>query len=214
MINNFFWDFDKTISNTGDIAVVTTQKVFEICGLPIPEKDIILSYMGIPAEVSFPKMVNRLLSKQETKDLINAFRNEYDQAKDSDMQLYPNILSTLTQLHLENKRMFIVSSKKTDALIKNIKNLKIQLFFEKVVGCDLVQKYKPDPEALLILIDKYQIDKKQCVMIGDAKYDIQMGKAAGIQTCGAAWGAFSLSDLQREQPTYLFDNPMQLLKIK
>ena len=47
-------------------------------------------------------------------------------------------------------------------------------------------------------------------MIGDAEYDIVMGRAAGYRTCAVTWGNQSRDRLARQQPDHIVDVPEQL----
>lgn len=210
MLLNYFFDFDKTLASSGDASVKATQQAFKDNGLTVPDTDAILDAMGIPAEVSFPQMAKEELSVEQAKKVVDRFREVYSNYELASTKLYPGIremLDTLTQRH---KNLFIVSSKKTDAVDRNLNNLDIRHYFKDVVGCDQVDHYKPAPDGILLLLDKYQLQKDDSMMIGDARYDLQMGKAAGVHTCGVTWDAYDIDSLKREQPTYLIDAPLEL----
>lgn len=213
MLQNYFFDFDKTLASSGDVAVQATKQAYRDCGLKEPATDEILDYMGIPAEISFPKMAHQELSKKQAQDLVARFREVYAQNELSSTKLYPGIEEMLTQLTDEHKNLFVVSSKNSESIERNLRNLKIRHFFKDVVGCDQVKHYKPAPDGILLLLDRYHLTKDDSIMIGDARYDLQMGKAAGVHTCGAAWDAFSVKSLQNEHPTYIIDSPSQLPKL-
>lgn len=51
-------------------------------------------------------------------------------------------------------------------------------------------------------------------MIGDAVFDLQMGQAAHVKTCGVTWGAHSKTELQQAHPDFLISDMRELLKIK
>lgn len=210
MLQNYFFDFDKTLASSGDVAVQATQQAYRDCGLKAPETDAILDYMGIPAEVSFPKMAQEQLSSQQAQQLVQRFREVYAKNELESTKLYPEILEMLTQLSDDHKNLFVISSKNTESIERNLRNLNIRHFFKDVVGCDQVDHYKPAPDGILLLLDRYHLSKDDSVMIGDARYDLQMGKAAGVHTCGAAWDAFDVDSLKKEHPTYLLDSPDQL----
>ncbi|MQS90143.1 HAD family hydrolase [Companilactobacillus mishanensis] len=214
MINNYFFDFDKTLADTGNVSVNAMKQAFEINGLVQPETNTILSYMGIPAEISIPKMATKALSESDLTDLTDNFRYFYEKDEINSTKLYPKISEVLADLQSKNKNLFVVSSKKTDALLRNLKALSIDEYFTDIVGFDVVQNYKPAPDALLLLINKYHLGKTDSVMIGDAKYDLQMGKAAATKTCGATWGAFDIQSLKDENPTFLIDEPTKLLTLE
>jgi phosphoglycolate phosphatase-like HAD superfamily hydrolase len=47
-------------------------------------------------------------------------------------------------------------------------------------------------------------------VIGDAEYDIVMGRATGYRTCEVTWGNQSRDRLARQQPDHVVDTPEQL----
>ena len=55
-MRNFLFDFDSTLADTRDVAVTATQKAYALKGLAIPSREAVVSYMGVPIEVSFAKM--------------------------------------------------------------------------------------------------------------------------------------------------------------
>ena len=77
----------------------------------------------------------------------------------------------------------------------------------------MVKNFKPDPESVNRVVHDFSLQRHQSVMIGDARYDLQMGKNAAVQTCGATWGAFNVASLRDERPNYLINRPQQLLNI-
>lgn len=213
MLLNYFFDFDKTLASSGDASVKATKQAFVDNGLKAPETDAILDYMGVPAEVSFPKMADQDLTKEESQKIVDRFREVYSNYELESTKLYPGIQDMLDQLTQRKKNLFIVSSKQTDAVDRNLNNLKIRHYFKDVVGCDQVKNYKPAPDGILLLLDRYNLQKDDSVMIGDARYDLQMGKAAGVQTCGVTWDAYDVQSLKNEHPTYLLDAPLELVQI-
>lgn len=53
---------------------------------------------------------------------------------------------------------------------------------------------KPDPESLNALIMQHDLDRDQCLLIGDRELDIVAGQCAGIRTC------FFGTELHEAQP--------------
>lgn len=50
-------------------------------------------------------------------------------------------------------------------------------------------------------------------MVGDATFDIQMAKAANVESCAVTWESHSKKDLELEQPTYMVQTVKDLLTI-
>lgn len=210
MINNYMFDFDKTLADSGDSSVIATKRAFQSMNLKVPDSDTISGYIGIPAKISFKEMAKEPLSDEQIVELTDKFLAVYADVEDANTKLFPGILDMLSRLKNAEKQLYVVSSKKTDELDRNLYNLNIRRYFDDTVGYDLVKNYKPAPDGIILLLEKYHLNKDESMMIGDAKYDIQMGKAAGVKTCGALWGAFDVDSLTNQVPTYLVDQPAQL----
>lgn len=63
-MENYMFDFDGTLADSGETAVLATQATFKDFGLSLPSSDQIRGYMGIPIEKSFPLMGLRLICPQ------------------------------------------------------------------------------------------------------------------------------------------------------
>lgn len=214
MLRNYFFDFDRTLADSTSVNIYATQTAFHDLKLTVPSVDKIISYMGVPANLSFPQMVKEDLSQGDVKSLIRRFRNLYLENEDRGTILYPGIEDALKKLKEEGKHLYVVSAKETESLNRNLQKLHILELFDETIGFDRVEHPKPDPEALLVLLQKYQLDTNQSVMIGDAKYDLIMGNAAHTKTCGVLWGASDIESIKEQNPTYLLTTPMDLVSIK
>ncbi|WP_338086408.1 HAD-IA family hydrolase [Liquorilactobacillus mali] len=129
------------------------------------------------------------------------------------MTLFNGILPTLQTLTQRSKSLYVVSSKNSVALLRNLENLKIKKYFTDVIGSDQVQHFKPAPDGVLSIINKYHLNSDDCIMIGDAIFDLRMGKSAGVHTCGVTWGAHDPYSLLKEKPDFLLSKAEELLTI-
>lgn len=213
-MKNFIFDFDGTLADSGKTGVLATQTAFKKFCLDIPSEETINYFMGVPIEVSFKKMASKyVFEKQEFQELLTCFRDFYKQFEADNLKLFPDMREVLKSLKEKNKALFVVSSKHSTALLRNLSDFEVDKYFQDIVGSDQVTHFKPDPEGLLTLIDKFNLDVNNSVMIGDAIFDLQMGKSAGIKTCGVVWGAHNTETLRQENPNYLLHQPVELLNI-
>lgn len=214
-MENYIFDFDGTLANSGQAAILATQVAFKEFNLAIPTTSQIEYYMGIPIEVSFKKMAaNHVFSDQSFTDLLNVFRRQYQIAEQTNLTLFPQMKSILQQLVNNQKRLFVVSSKHSTPLQRNLVQLHIDKYFQSVVGSDQVTHFKPAPDGVLKVLNQYSLSKNNSIMIGDAVFDLQMGQAAGIHTCGVTWGAHPVSELGKQHPDYLLNTVSELLTIR
>lgn len=210
---NIIFDFDGTLADSKECSILATEAAFKACHLDVPTVEEIAHYMGIPIEQSFKEMAKVNLTEEEFNKLLVTFRNYYQQFENETLKLFPGIEEVLQQLQKQQVRCYVVSSKKTDVLRRNLQALQIETYFNDLIGSDQVQYYKPHPEGINLLIERYHLKAKDCLMIGDAIFDVQMGKAANCHTCAVTWGSHSKETLQAEQPDFIIDETLTILQI-
>jgi pyrophosphatase PpaX len=74
--------------------------------------------------------------------------------------------------------------------------------FDVIVGCDACERHKPDPEPVLVALQKLGYQPAESVFVGDSVHDMAAGNAAGVTTIAALWGPFSREDLVASNPTH------------
>ena len=187
MYKNLIFDFDGTIVDSKECSIVATQKSFKERGLEEPTVNLIEYYMGIPIEKSFSLMSSVDLDDHQLEALIKTFRQNYKEVESSYLKLYKHMTEQLQSLS-KDKQLFVVSSKKTDVLIRNLEILDIDHLFTEVIGSDKVNHYKPSPDGINYILNKYHLENEETIYIGDAIFDMQMANSAKVASCAVTWG--------------------------
>lgn len=209
MYKNLIFDFDGTIADSKECSIVATQKSFKERGLEEPTVNLIEYYMGIPIEKSFSLMSSVDLDDHQLEALIKTFRQNYKEVESSYLKLYKHMTEQLQSLS-KDKQLFVVSSKKTDVLIRNLEILDIDHLFTEVIGSDKVNHYKPSPDGINYILNKYQLEIEETIYIGDAIFDMQMANSAKVASCAVTWGTHSIEELKSENPTYIIHEVTEL----
>ncbi len=76
----------------------------------------------------------------------------------------------------------IFSSNLKDTIEAFLQEKNLKSFFDLVISFDDVMKTKPDPEGLLMILDKLKIVPAEAIFIGDREVDLEAGMSAGIKT--------------------------------
>ena len=66
--------------------------------------------------------------------------------------------------------------------------LPIAHFFDTVVGGDETERHKPEPEPLLLGLERLGASADEAAYVGDSPYDMQAAKAGGLHAVGVTWG--------------------------
>lgn len=78
---------------------------------------------------------------------------------------------------------FIVTHRAQASLEGLLDAYKMAGYFTDCVTKDDPYPRKPDPTSILALIERYDLDRSQCLAVGDRDLDILAGQRAGIRTC-------------------------------
>ena len=87
----------------------------------------------------------------------------------------------------------------------------IDKYFKVAILADDTTKHKPDPEPIYKCLDKISIKPEEAIFIGDSINDYLAAKNAGVDFGYATWGSVSNDGI--DDPTYVFNHPLDLLKL-
>lgn len=135
---------------------------------------------------------------------VNAFRSRLDYRPYlRHMIMEPDLIEFLDFLRPRYKTA--ISTNRTTTMKTVLKIHGLDRYFEKVVTALDVQHPKPHPEALLKILDYFQLVPDQAVYIGDSIIDSQHAASAGIKLI-----AFKNDSLPAEYNVNSFTEVMEL----
>ena len=210
MIKIAILDFDGTLGDTTAVIVKTTQAAIKELGLPERSDEQCAAMIGLRLveipPVLFPECeVDRDLYAATYRRLFHEFNT------DGAVQLYPNVMETLKELKRRDLILTIASSRSNASLTEYINNLGLDSTITYILGANDVKEGKPNPEAVLKTLEKYNIPAEEAIVVGDTVFDIEMGRNAGTKTCGVTYGNGSRESLSKADWT--IDDFSQLLEL-
>lgn len=122
---------------------------------------------------------------------------------------FEDIESMLQTLHEKGIRQALASAKTRTQY--EIDMASLSTYIETAVLFDDTKKHKPDPDPLLLCIERLGLKKQDVLYIGDARVDALASKAAGIDFGLATWAGLSVQDIP--QPKYIFASPRDVLEL-
>lgn len=105
----------------------------------------------------------------------------------------------------------VVSSKTKEQYQIDIVQKGIDKYICTAILAEDTSKHKPNPEPLLKCLEKLNVKPEEAVYIGDSLYDYQAAVNANIDFGYASWGSISSDGIVN--PTYIFNKPLELLKL-
>lgn len=211
-MKNVIFDFDGTLADSRQLVIKAMRAGFAQANLPEPDDATTLSIMGIPLEIGVHQITPASCTQEDYDAIIAGFRNFYLSHHDQ-LELYPNVKETLAQLVASGHDLFIASSKSRPALQEELTALGIIDYFKYILSADDVKFAKPAPDAVVSLVKTFKLDPAATVMVGDATFDLEMGKGAGVFTCAVEWGAQDHEQLSEVGPDAIASEFAQLADI-
>ncbi len=100
-----------------------------------------------------------------------------------------------------------VLSNKEEGVARRVVAALFPGIFETILGSRPDRPGKPDPTALLSLIDAWGIAPSECALLGDSGVDIETAVRAGAVACGATWGFRDAAELTAAGAAAVFTHP-------
>ena len=89
----------------------------------------------------------------------------------------------------------------------------LQEVLSYVLGAEDVSQAKPNPEPVLNTLEKFGCSPDEALVVGDTWYDIEMGRRAGVRTCGVTYGNGTREELLNAGADFLIDDFGNLMSL-
>lgn len=203
-------DFDGTLGDTTAVILKTMLGTIQELGLPERSEQECLTMIGLRLTEVPAKLFPGLDLEPDLYALTyRRLFNEYN--VEGAVELYPNVVETLTALKDRGLVLTIASSRSNASLNAYIKNLGLTDTITYVLGGNDVQEGKPHPEAVNRTLRELGFKPEEAIVVGDTVFDIHMGRNAGTRTCGVTYGNGTRESLT--DATWLIDDFAELIDI-
>jgi len=171
------------------------QQAFRSVDLPSPDADAVNRIIGL----SLGNAVTGLLSAERHNDvqlhqqIEQAYRESYLSAE-HDITLFPHVRETLEALRERGYWLGVVTGKSKSGLLRVLERFHLSEMFYVLRTADCTHS-KPHPAMVLECMQEMGVAAEQTVVIGDALFDIQMAKAAGVRSLGVSFGVAETESL-------------------
>lgn len=203
-------DFDGTMGDTRSLIVKTMQQTIAALGLPGRSDDQCASMIGLPLRETFTKLIPM---SEAMGDLCDATYTRLFKENNvpGAVPVFPHVADTLAKLHARGHVLAVASSRRRQSLLDYMREMGIERFVSCVVSASDVERAKPAPDMVLKILDQTGGAASDALVVGDTRFDIEMGRSAGTKTCGVSYGNGSLEELSMAD--YVVDDFARLLDI-
>jgi len=182
------FDFDLTLADSTTAIANCTNHALQILGHAPVNPQQVHRVIGVPRQEMF-----RLLTGVEDVAIQDLFATHYSAHADEIMaeqtSLYECVGPTLTALRQRGVRIGIISMKFRWRIEAILRRLQLEDAVDLILGWEDVTRQKPDPEGLLLALERLGVDRSRAIYVGDHPFDAEAARRAGVHFVGVRTGA-------------------------
>lgn len=193
------FDLDGTLIDSIELILNSARHAFRDRRGRVPDDAEWRTLIGMPLEASFRRYAS---DDADVAALIAKYREYQMSNHDRLVKCYDEVVETVDFIRAAGHPVAIVTSKTTTLTRRGLAVSGLGPHFDTIIGCDVCERHKPDPQPVEIALDRLQYSPNEAVFVGDSVYDMLAGNAAGVTTIAALWGPFTRDDLAASQPAH------------
>lgn len=126
-------------------------------------------------------------------------------------QVYEGVLPCLDWLKSQQVALALITNKPEPFVAPLLAEKGLDGYFQWIIGGGTLRRPKPDPAALLDVMQLAQVAPEQALFIGDSRNDVLAAKAAGVRCVALSYGYNHGRPIALENPDRVIDDLRHLL---
>lgn len=206
------FDFDGTLVDSVEDVIISFNKALEIHNFPTLTREEYLDRLG----GNIDEIISLILkdnSSAENIELVKAtYLKLYYASQNNHTVPFPNVHGLLELLQARGILLAINSNRKNDSLNGYVEKFFSDIHFVAVEGHNQDYPSKPSQFAVNMIMEKCNLNKDDCIYIGDSITDIRTAQNAGIECLLVRWGYGRKDAFENDYPTEIIGNASEILK--
>lgn len=174
----FIWDLDGTLLDSYEAILAGLEETFSHFKIPY-DKEKVRSYI---LKYSVQDLLQEV-AEEKNLDLteLNQARAQSLAEKNAQVVLMPGAREILAWADKQGIQQFVYTHKGENAFAI-LGDLDLLQYFTEILTNQSGFARKPNPEAAVYLLEKYDLDPEETYYIGDRTLDIEFAQNSGIQS--------------------------------
>ena len=202
------FDLDGTLVDSIELILGSARHAFIGFAGKIPTDDEWRAGIGRPLQTVLREYAGG--DEVEADRLLVRYREYQLEHHDRLLHAYDGVVDTLRALSAAGHSLAVVTSKSDWLARRALEYVGVSDLFSVLVGCDTCVNHKPHPEPVERALAQLGAVAANALFVGDSPHDIQSGRAAGVYTVGATWGAFTRAEMVASGADVVIDDISEL----
>ena len=211
--DTILFDFDGTIMDTNDVILKSWQYTFRSLEDREADEDELKKTFGEPLDIT----ISRFFPEVPVEESIEIYRSYQRDHFRELITLFPGMKELLAVLKEKGYKTGLVTSRLYNTTVQGLEKYGLKEYFDEIVTPEDTDRHKPDPEPVLIALEKLGSKPENAVMLGDTLFDIKCARNAKVESVLVAWSfapqGETKESLGDDAPDYIIGRPEELLEI-
>ncbi len=206
------FDLDGTVSDSGEGITNSVKYALSKFGIEEEDFDKLKRFVGPPLYASFENYYG--FSHNEAVKAVEYYREYYNAGGIYELTIYDGILDLFAALKGAGKKIILATSKPEIYAEKIARHFGFYEYFDSIAGALLDGSRIEKSDIITYALKKVGVtDVRECIMIGDTKFDVEGAKAFGMDSVGVTYGYGSREELVSAGATYIADSTAEIKRI-
>lgn len=197
-----FFDLDGTLTDPMQGITRAVQYALRHFGIEADDLAALCPFIGPPLRNSFREFYD--LSDADAEVAVAKYREYYAPKGIFENRVYDGIPTLLAELRAHGATLVMATSKPTHFAERIARHFGFADHFTLICGSTPDGSRDAKADVIRHALASLGIaDRRQAVMIGDRRHDIEGAAATGLASIGVLWGYGSPEELETALPTYI-----------
>jgi pyrophosphatase PpaX len=178
-------DLDGTLVDTVPLILAAARHAFQGYGLAPTDADWVAG-IGTPLRAQLASFAR---SPADVDALVERYRSYWIEHHDGMTRPFDGALETVAALSAAGRPLAVVTAKVEAGAHRTLRHTGLLPYVEVVIGADSCARAKPHPDPVHLALARLGAGPDGAVLVGDSPHDVAAGRAAGVRTLAALWGA-------------------------
>ncbi len=197
------FDVDGTLCDTNYLHALAWSRALRDCGEWAP-MNAIHRLVGMGGDQLVPELLGH-----DSPEAVAARPRRYQELV-GDIKAFPRAAEVLRQVKSLGLVVVLATSAPDDELETLRKVLKADDAIDGQTSADDITRSKPDAEVFLTAMQRYSIDPRRAMVVGDSVWDVQAARSAGIGCVAVESGGFSQHELSEAGARHVYRDVAEL----
>lgn len=194
------FDMDGTLTETNRLIFDSFNYIVKkYQGRTMPDHEI-TALFGPPEEGALVKIVGEDLLETAMAEYLEYYRKHHKTLA----RLVPGMKEVLDDVRQAGRIIALFTGKGIHTTTITLEECGIRDYFDAIVTGNDVQEHKPSAEGIRKIMEQFDLNRSEVLMVGDAVSDVKAAREAGIPIAAVLWDSYGKERVLNMKTDFVF----------